>query len=842
MILIKKFIHLLIAFIAFLPFGISQNITIKGKVIDADTKETLPFCRISVEGIKAETASDINGDFIITLRAPARFLIASMVGYDTFRHRLTSAPEQNIEFELKSSDQILTEVVIHAGENPSHRIVRGIIKNKSINRPSQLPHYQCETYTKMEFDMVNISDKIRKSRVMKPFDFVFKNIDSISDEKVFLPIYMAETIADNFHIEGSNERRFIPKAEKMAGNPDESFIASVRNMQKDYDVYDDWIYILQKPFVSPFASSGLFFYQYYISDSTIAADGAKKYTIRFKPRRKQENTFYGDFVVEDSSFAIEKINARMSPDVNINLTNRIILFQSFEKNTTLTEGGAKWLPAKSKMVIDFHLTAKSPGMIGRRTVIFKDFHFEKDSSKSLPISKKTSEPTGEQLKRDNEFWNTARPEILTKTESSIYKMMDSFTHVPVYRTYVEVINTIVGGYKDLGPIELGPYFSIYSFNPIEGTRLRLGARTTPDFNKKIRFGAFAAYGLKDKEWKYGGNVLWIARRNPRTVVGLAYGKDVGRTSASSEALNLNDANFLTGFYRRPVPQKLTAITESKIFYEKSLSNGWSGRLTLLDRSLAPLRTQSGAGFNYAYLPNPDAPSAIDTVLKTSEAVVKARYAHGEDYIDGTFSRSKAGLQNFIFQMQYAYGKSGNPYHKLEVGIGGYFDVNPIGRLSYQVNGGKFFGKASFLLLFLAEGNETLSYETSSFNGMNRYEFVGDVYGSLAVTHHFNGFFLNKIPLIRKLNWREVVTFKAFTAEMSAANRAANRLNMFDVSNVSATNYSGYRVPSATPYMEVSAGIENIFKVMRVDAVWRLNYLDNPESQRFAVHFGFGFQF
>ncbi len=176
MVLIRKITHLLIAFIAFLPFGMSQNITIKGKVIDADTKETLPFCRIVAAGSTVNTASDIDGNFNISLSAPAPFLIASMIGYDTLRRKLTDAAEQEIIFELKPSDQTLMEVVIFAGENPSHRIVKGIIKNKPFNRPSQLPHYQCETYTKTEFDLVNISEKVQKSRAMKPFRFVFDNI------------------------------------------------------------------------------------------------------------------------------------------------------------------------------------------------------------------------------------------------------------------------------------------------------------------------------------------------------------------------------------------------------------------------------------------------------------------------------------------------------------------------------------------------------------------------------------------------------------------------------------------------------------------------------------------
>ncbi len=848
MILTKKITLLFIAFIAFLPFGISQNITIKGKVIDADTKETLPFCRISVEGIKSETASDIKGDFLITLTAPARFLTASMIGYDTLRRKLTNEANQDILFELKASDQTLMEVVIYAGENPSHRLVKGIIKNKPINRPSSLPHYQCETYTKTEFDMVNISEKVKKSRAMKPFAFVFDNIDSTSDEKAFLPVYMVETIADNFHTEGSDKRQSIPKAEKVAGDPNESFIATIRNMQSDFDVYDDWIYILEKPFVSPFASAGLFFYEYYISDSTVAADGIKKYTIRFKPRRKQENTFYGDFVVEDSSFAIEKTNMRMSPDVNINLINRIILFQSFEKNKPKglkkdenTEG-VLWLPEKSKMILDFHITPKSPGMIGRKTIIFKDFQFLKDSIKERLPSKRAIDPTLKQLQRDNVFWEKARPEVLSKTEASVYKMIDSFTNVPVYRTYVDIINTVVGGYKELGPIEIGPYFSMYSYNPVEGSRLRLGTRTTPDFSQKVRFGGFVAYGIKDQDWKYGGNVEWIPRREPRTIVGLAYTNDVTSRSASSEAINLNDANFLTGFYRRPVLQKLMGAEESKVFYEQYLYGGWSGRVTLLDRMLAPFGTSAGSGFNYAYLPNADAPSAIDTVVKTREAVVKIRYAHKEEYIDGTFNRTKTGLQNFIFEAQYTYGKSGNSYHKLEIGISGYFDINPIGRTNYQINVGKTLGKASFLLLHLAEGNESYSYEISAFNGMNRFEFVGDVHSSVVLTHHFQGLFLNKIPLLRKLNWREVITFKAFTADMSVANRAANRLNAFDVAAVSKSNYAGFRVPSAEPYMEASVGIENIFKVMRIDGVWRLNYLDNPEAARFALHVGFDFHF
>lgn len=825
----------------FLLLALSGNaqIIITGRVVDEDTNEGIPFCNIFIEGTTTGTSSDVDGYYELPLPTVADSLSVSAIGYKPEKAGINPARDsQVINFSLAAEGLTLDEVVVLAGENPAHAIVRGIIEHKEENRISSLNSYQYESYSKVELDLENIDPKLQNSKLLEPFAFVFDNIDSTSDEKPFLPVYINEVLSDVYYVKEENKPKSIIKAQRATGTQNQTVIEYIKKIHQDYSIYDDWIYVVDKPFASPFSKSGLSYYEYYIIDSTYI-NGHWSHKLKFKPKRKQENTFFGDFWVADSIFAVQRVNMRMSPDVNINLVSRIIIYEEFEPRK------GRWLPQKEKMVVDFTPTKGSPGMIARRTETFKGFTINEPATRQQYEEKETFYLLDEVDKDDESFWQEVRHEPLSETESTIYAMVDSIKNVPAFKTYINVVEAVFGGYLSVGLVEFGPYPSTYSFNLVEGHRFRLGLRTTDALLENIRMEGFVAYGLDDQDFKYGGSFKWLLNKRPRTMVGIGYIDDVSLNSENSESFVQGD--LFSGLLRRDLMQKLIRVREGKVFYEQYWKGGFSNRLTFLHRSMDPYGfvTDDGRGFNYAYLTDPGNVNDVDTTINTTEIIFKTRYAPNEYIVDGEFNRSSFGSKQPIIELQYTLGVNGvwgsdYKYHKLDLSYRHYFYMNPIGWMSYRFRLGKVFGEVPFLLMEVHPGNEGYFVGRDIFNMMTRYEFASDTYAAVFLEHHFDGFLLNKVPLLRKLDFRTYATFKGVIGSASRRNQEANRLNGFVPTE--ADTYAGYQSPSERPYMEASVGIENILKVFQVEALWRLSYLDNPQARQFGFRVGVAFYF
>ena len=821
-----------------LLFGLntSAQVTISGRVLDDDTGEGLPFCNVYFTGTTIGVSSDLDGYYQIETNTPGDSITASAIGYENRTKHYNGQSAITINFRLRSADFKLQEVVVIAGENPANRIVKGIIANKEENRLTNQDAFHCQSYTKVELDLDNLTPELMEKKLFKPFAFVFENIDSTSDEKPFLPAYITESVDQVYYNKSDGQVRSIPEAMRASGVTNSTLVDFIENMQADFSIYDNWINIVDKPLVSPFSNQGLFYYEYYILDST-HIEGQWSYKLKFKPKRKQENTFYGDFWVVDTSFAVQRVNMRMSPDVNINLISRVIIYS---ENEYYPEQG--WIPVKQKTVIDFTATEKTVGVIGRKSVSYSDYDF----SPKMDLNPDNQEPQHpDELLKDDSYWEAARHDSLSKNEAAIYAMIDSIKNVPMYKTYVDVLYTLVTGYKQIGKIEIGPYFNVYNNNLVENHHFQLGMRTSESFSERVRLGGYIAYGTRDKEWKYGGEFKYLVNKYPRTLVGASYDDGVSFGSESSE--DIGEGNLFSGIYRRPVIQKIIRAREAKVWYEKQLTKSITGKLTFLHRFNDPFGeyTSDGRGFNFYYTPDTGSPQEVDTTTFNSEVLIKLRYAFEERKIEGGFFSTSLGSRHPIIELQYRTAVKGvlgadYTYQRIGLSFRHWVNVKPIGWLSYRMEAGKIFGKVPFLLAEVHPGNETYFYGNFVFNTMNRFEFASDAWVAVNLVHHFDGFFLNKFPLLRKLKWRTVASFRGVYGTMTEENKLANQRNLFDPEL--RDTYNGFRSPSPKPFMETSIGIENILKILRVDAVWRLNYNDNPDASKFSLRAGLGFYF
>jgi hypothetical protein len=839
------FVRILFSFIFVLCLNeglFSQKITISGRIIDDDTEEPIPFCSVFLNGkTPVGVTSDFDGYFTLPIDLSltnADSIGAISIGYKTSKKVLQrSGADITINFRLKSESITLNEIVVLAGENPANEIIRQINRNKKRNEKKNFDSYAYEMYAKTELDLTNIDPSMKDMKIFKDLQFVFDNIDSVSDVKPFLPAYVAEKIAEVYGKKGAEEKEIL-KAQKVSGVNNTSIVDFINKMHDKYSVYDNYITLLGKEFVSPFSNTGLMTYEYYILDSTFI-EGEWSYKLKFKPRRAQENTFFGDFWVSMENFGVQIVNMRMSPDVNINLVNRIIIYIEFQKKDSL------WLPLKDKTVIDFATDKKENklGIVGRKTQTYKDFEVDDPKIADTYVQLDPEEINWTEMNKDSSFWEENRHEKLSVNESKVYKMVDSIKQVPVFKTVTDILNTIVTGFHIIGPLEIGPYWDLVNYNNVEGWRFGLGLGTSSKLSKKFKLFGYAAYGIHDKKFKYRGSFRYIFDNYRRKEMGIQVRDDVVFESRSTE--EFTSQGLFAGFIRRSaIPPKILRVFETKAYYHHTWKKGWSNRLAVLYRQLTPFsdeNTITKQGFNYFYIPDISNPSLTDNSITTAEVLFKIRYAYKETVIRGNFNDMSMGSVYPIIELSYIAGIKGilnseYNYHKLLLKLNHWFNVASFGYLEYTIEAGKVFGKVPFLLLEPHPGNDAYFYNKNAYNMMNSFEFVSDTWVGLRLEHHFDGFFLNRIPLLKKLKWRELMFFRGVWGVLSDENISNN------YKNLQVNGGAFYGRFDKGPYMEAGFGIENIFKIIRVDCVWRLSYWDNPYAQKFSVRFTFDFSF
>jgi hypothetical protein len=814
----------------YLPFSGSSQITkIMGTIKDSATSEALPFVNIIIPGTTDGTLTDFEGRFALEVNTKGDSIRFSLMGYKTVTRKIQKHQFQEINILMAENKILLPEVTIHYTGNPAEVILAKIIKNREKNSLQSFGSYQYHAYTKVELDANNITDKFKNRKLLKPFEFVFNYIDtSTLTGKSFLPVFLTETTSEVYFRKNPKSRKEIITGSKISGLENESVSQFLGNLSLEIDVYKDFIPLFEKNFVCPLASGGTDYYHYYLVDS--AYMGNKWcYHIMFKPRRKQELTFTGNFWVNDTTFAIKSIEMRIATDANINFVNDLAIQQEYQWTDNKF-----WMKTKDHLVIDFNIVQKSRkiiGFFGHKTTICSDFQFDIPEAKrffSIPtdvfIEPKASD-------KNDVFWQEQRPEKLSKTEKGIYKMVDSVKNIPIFKTYKDVIYGIVTGYLTWGNWEFGPYFKTFSFNSLEGGRFRLGARTGDGFSRKIQLEGYVAYGIKDLTYKAGGDFIWIYSKNPRRDVTFSLKHDVEQLGMSSNAFAAD--NILTSLFHRGPNNKLSMVTEYKAGYEHEWFNGLINTIQFTRREVFPLGTT-----NFKLFPENKLDTVTMKMINTSEVSIGTRLSFKERFIATDIYRYTLSSSYPIILLTYSYGipkflNSDFEYHKLTLNLSQWFNFSTIGWSKYMIEGGKIWGTLPYPLLKIHDGNQTFLWDELASNLMNYYEFVSDEYINLYYTHHFDGLFFNKIPLLRKLKWREVVSTRLIYGTLSAKNRDYSTLPEI------------LRPIGAVPYWEASAGIENILRFIRVDAVWRLTHLNDPENPnvpKFGIFVSLNFSF
>ncbi len=805
----------------------AQVTKVTGHVYDPLTNEPIPFASVVFKKTTIGTNTDINGNFTLETINDVDSISATFIGYIPATLRVKKGKLQEINFALRVNKYDLPEVKVIAGENPADIIMRHVRDNKDKNTKTRVDAYQYEAYNKLEMDINNISEKFKNRKLFKPFKFIFDNLDSNeTNKKPFLPVFISESISDVYYKKSPEKKKEVIKAVKASGIENSSIQQFLGDFYQNINIYDNSIYLFGKGFESPLADGGALFYKFYLIDSAFIGD-KWCYKLQFKPRRRQELTFVGEMWINDTTWAIKKINMRIADDANINFIEDLVLVDDYDQ----VDG--QWMLRKDILVINISPTEtkskEKMGFIARKTTTYRDIVINKpkpddfyaENNQAVTILDDASAKT-------EDFWKENRHDSLSKQELQIYHMVDTIRKVPAFQTYLDVINVIATGYLTEGPLDIGTLFSFYSYNNHEGDRIKLGGRTNLNFSSAIQLRGYAAYGVRDQKFKYSGAFEYYFNGKHNTSFGGGYKKDVEQLGQGFTTFARD--NVLVTLLSRIRSSKFNDISEEKVFVETDLFKGFTVNVSLAHRVMHPLED-----LNFSYFKDGFHQDTTN-VINTSEITIALRYAYNERFIERRKAvgkkngRISLGSLKPITRLSYTYGTknlfgSTLEYHKVILNIFDRLYWGILGRTDYEIEAGKVWKEIPYPLLEVHKGNETYTYDRSTFNLMNYYEFVSDQFVALKATHRFNGFFLDKFPLLRKLKWREVVTGNVLIGKVTESNR-----------NILVDPASFYSV--SHPYIEGGIGIENILKFGRIDFIKRFSYLDHPNVSKFGIRFSF----
>ena len=786
---------------------LAQPTQVTGTIRDATSKEAIGFANVFFQQSRLGTFSKEDGSFVLssTSQTPEDTLVISFLGYIPQKLGILPNQSQEIDILLVPQDLALEEVLIVP---PAYPIIRKSIDRKMRNDRRKFAFYDYEVYTKTELGLRNIPADARKRGLLRPFGKVIDEFMDTTVSESYFPFFLTETLSDIYYRKKPETKREHIKASKVAGTENESFSRLLGDIALGVNIYEDNIVLLvDKNFISPISKAGFRFYEYDLVDS-IKTGRHWVYQIHFFPKQKQSNTFEGDLWIEQHTYAVKRVDMTMAVDANINYLTHFFIHQIYEEIEP-----DNWMPTKDSAYVE--ATVKVPPTMqaldfsAKRVSTYKNFVFNKAQDKKVYNNSQLTTIDPDALKRSDGYWDEARHTTLSKDENQAYEVVDKAKELFFFR----LLRTLARGYIDLGPLELGPLPTTYSFNLIEGHRIKLGARTRKLLGEKTSLGAYTAYGFRDQEIKYGASLSRILSKNPRKVISATYVDDLELFGSTQIARD----NVIATVSGGGLGAQLAGIREVRLNYEQEWFEGFYNQLEFSRKELTP----RGDDFDFI------GSGGGDNRLVSTEVSLFTHFGWKERFLSNDFDRVSLGSTFPIFDARLTLGLDGTlggevDYQKLVLGVSHRISLGNLGYLGYRLEGGKVWGDVPFPFLFIPPGNETFVYLPGAFNTMDFFEFIADQYVSASLSYHMEGLIFNKVPLLRKLKLREVIGVRGIAGQVGANNSSLD-IRIPDVTN-----------PLNKPFVEASVGIKNLLTLFRIDAAWRLTQRDLPSNRGFSL--------
>ncbi|WP_305533220.1 DUF5686 and carboxypeptidase-like regulatory domain-containing protein [uncultured Bacteroides sp.] len=847
-----------VLFLLSLFVSISTSAQIKGVITDSLTNEPSMYITVQYEGKGVGGISNANGEYQVENRKGWDELTFSAIGYITKKVKLKPGT-RTLNVKLQPDDILLSEVVVKPKKekysrknNPAVEFMKKVIENKKALKLEENDYYQYQKYEKMKMSLNDVTpDKMEKG-IYKKFSF-FKDQVEVSPKtsKMILPISIKETASKTIFRKNPKSEKTIIEGMNSTGieeffNTGDMLGTILTDVFSDINIYDDDIRLLQRRFVSPIGRGAISFYKYYLMD-TLMVDKQECVHLTFVPQNPQDFGFTGHlYVVKDSTYAVKKCTMNLPKKTGVNFVENLDIVQQFEQLPD-----SNWVLTDDDMTVELHFVKGIQGLEVQRTTKYSDYQFAEIEPRLFRLKGNVIKEAN-MLAKSDEYWAKVRQVPLTKKESTMDVFMNRIEQIPGFKYVIFGAKALIENFVETGSknhpskFDFGPINTMITSNYVNGTRFRLSGMTTGNLDPHWSLSGYGAYGTKDKKWFYSGQVAYSFNKReyvlwefPKHYVAFKYTYDV--MSPMDKYLATDKDNLFVGWKWTTVDQ-MSYMRDATLTYELETNTGFSVQAMARHRNDQPAGQLQYWKNNGEILGQWDEKNTLVHDITTTELGVTLRYAPGETFVNTKQRRVPVSLDAPTFTLSHTAGFKGvlggeYDFNLTEASIRKRFWLGSWGKLDVTARAGAQWNTVPFPLLNLPMAN--LSYITQnneSFNLINNMEFLNDRYASLNLSYDMNGKLFNRLPLIKKLKWREMFRIRGLWGTLTDKNNPYKSNNpdlfLFPMRDGVPTSH----VMSKTPYVEASVGIYNIFKLLHIEYVRRLTYTDIPGVKKGGIRF------
>lgn len=791
----------------------AQQTNITGTVTDKKG-DPLSFVQVQFLDSKIGTKSDSLGQFNISTYYPTDTLVFRLLGYQTERVKIKKDQSQVLEVKMQTQDKEIAEIFLKAPlETRGAQLHRRIIQYKDVNNKEKLSAYQYHLYNKIQLDASNLDSGLINNPLVDRLSIVKNYLQTDSSEKSLLPVILSESVSDFYYLKDPKLKKEEVEATHITGVDNMQMTQFLGDMALELNIYDNIYDLFNKSFISPLAPFARNYYQFYLDDSTfIGADWC--YKLRFVPKRTGDLVFEGHMWVHDTTYAIKRFEANIAPGANLNYIQEFYFEHTFEQVQKEV-----WMLTSEKMVLSFKITEKSKflGLVGRKYSQRSNFIINEPKPEAFYRATNTVDVLDNAKERSEQEWAALRPVTLNEKELRIQEMVDSLEAQPFYQNMRKLTYFATTGYWPINKIEVGSVASLVSANPVENLRVALALRTSNEFSKRLELGGRLAYGFGDERFKYNLKLRYNITPQKRGMLTAYYNYDIEQIGQAPTAASMG-TSFVTFLSTAPF-DKLTFVQKTGVSLEKDVKKDLILYGALEWKNYTPLGLAT-----YQQV------SGFDTIqvsqLTATELTTRIRWTKDEEFLSGSFDRTALRSPYPILSFQGIFGfkdilRSNYRYQKYEFQFEHNTQLGVLGRMRYGFTLGYINGTAAYPLLKVHEGNQSLWLLTSTFNMVNFIEFISDRYVIGYAENRWEGLFFDRIPLLKASKIRLITTERIMLGSLSPMHNQAFIIPDF------------VRPFNGVPYVEVGIGIENIFKVIRVDFLYRATH-QIPGTSPFGI--------
>ncbi len=861
----QHIITLIIALLATL--GVKAQVT--GRVIDSKSREPLDYVNVYYDGKNVGEMTDEEGRFVIKEDSTWKVLTVSTMGYQTQTVRLKDfGRNKDLTIRLAPEPQTLTGVTVSAKKkrysrknNPAVELMKKVIANKRRSDLRAKDFFTYTKYEKMTFSLNEVSDKVFEEGEYKRFAFLKDHVErSPQTDKLILPLTVDETLSEIYYRKDPHSEKQVIKGESNKGvtelvNTGEILTTTLKDIFTDVDIYEEECRLLQYPFKSPIADGAISFYRYYLQD-TLFIEQDRVVDVGFLPNNQQDFGFSGHLYIlltPDSTFQVRRVELSIPRRSDVNFVENMLIAQDFE----VLESGDR-IASTNDMLVELQLSKWLGKFQVQRVTRLSNVSFAPIPRSLFKNIKGNTLREPDASMHDEAFWNEYRQVKLTSSESKMDSFLDRLTHVKGFKYVLFGFKALVENFVETGDslhpnlVDIGPVNTIISANHYDGLRLRASAHTTANLSPHLFADAYVAYGTKTRQvyWKgmltYAFNKkAYLPREFPQHNLSIYWWDDI--ISPFDRFVPTDKDNMFTAFHASKVDQ-YHHTRELHIDYTRELEQGIKLNAQFTRTRNHPVDALFYQRLDGTGTPTND-PTRWQSGITTTEFKVGITYEPNVTYVNTKQRRVKVNHDAPILSFSYTRGINGflggeYNYNVTEAGIYKRFWLGQFGKFDANVKVGAQWNKVPFPLLIHPAANASYIIEDNTFHLLSNLEFLNDRYAFLFAEWDLNGWLFNRIPLLKKLKWRECLGVNVLWGQLTDRNNPAT----LNYSDPALFYFPGHFRADGTyeqntvcmnpnkPYIEWRVGIHNIFKLIEIDYVRRLTYQGNPNTNRWGIRF------